>query len=147
MTSNMKNKNAPVSDIMTPSPVTVAPDETLTVIKEIFEEHNFRHIPVCENNKPVGIVSRTDFMLVMMGVPTPDQADGNDNFNALMFDALEVNQIMTENIVSVRPDESIQRVGQIFTQNRFHALPVVENEKLVGIVTTIDVVRYFTEDE
>ncbi len=142
----MRDKNTPITQIMTRNPITISPDQSLTDVKIIFEENSFRHIPVCVEGRPVGMVSRTDFMLVMMGVPSPGESNGNATFNSLMFEALDVNHIMTENIIMIEPNATIGRVGKIFSKNRFHALPVVENDKLLGIVTTIDIVRFFTED-
>ena len=56
-----------------------------------------------------------------------------------------IEQVMARNLVKVTPETSIREVAQILSKSEFHALPVVEGELLVGIVTTTDLIKYLLE--
>lgn len=56
-----------------------------------------------------------------------------------------VEQVMARNLVKVAPDTSIKEVAEILSKKEFHALPVVEDELLVGIVTTTDLIKYLID--
>lgn len=129
---------APVSSLMTghTSLVTVAPEEPLSKVKEIFDTHKFHHIPVVRFREIVGLISKTDFEHFMGGASHYDE----DRFvNNLRLERTPVSEIMTKRLGKVAPDDRINVVLEVFLVNRFHALPVVENGELVGIITPFDI--------
>lgn len=128
------NVFAPVSTIMVTDLVTVNPEATLREVKEIFDNHSFHHIPVVNFRKIVGIVSRTDFDRFVGGLKR-----SNESLDAL--DDTRVEEIMTKGLGKLEPDDRINVALEIFSKNWFHALPVVQNDELVGIVTTQDIIR------
>ena len=129
-------KSAPISSIMTRNVVTVAPEQKLLDVKHIYEKKNFHHhIPVLENEKLIGIISLIDFMYHIKGAGIDD--------NNPVYTELTVKDIMTSNPYSVNPNLSIETAAAEFTKGKFRAIPVVENNILVGIVTTADLIRYY----
>jgi CBS domain-containing protein len=56
-----------------------------------------------------------------------------------------VEQVMAKKLVTVSPDTTIKQVAEILATNEFHALPIVEGELLVGIVTTTDIIKYLID--
>lgn len=129
---------APVSSLMTDHKhlVTISPEEPLSKVKEIFETHKFHHIPVVRFREVVGIVSKTDFEHFMGGASHYEE----DRFvNQLRLERTQVNEIMTKRLGKVAPDDRINVVLEVFLVNRFHALPVVEEDELVGIITPFDI--------
>lgn len=129
---------APVSSLMTDyhQLVTVAPEDSITKVKEIFDTHKFHHIPVVHFREIVGLVSKSDFEHFMGGASHYDE----DRFvNDLRLERTKVSEIMTKRLGKVAPDDRINVVLEIFLINRFHALPVVENNELVGIITPFDI--------
>lgn len=129
---------APVSSLMTDHHklVTVSPEDSLTKVKEVFDNHKFHHIPVVHFREIVGLVSKTDFEHFMGGASHYDE----DRFvNDLRLERTLVSEIMTKRLGKVAPDDRINVVLEVFLINRFHALPVVEDNELVGIITPFDI--------
>lgn len=132
------NTFKPVSAFMSTDLITVAPDESLLRVKEIFEQHSFHHIPVVRFKEIVGIVSKTNFDHFMGGASLV----GNDRFiNDLRLKSTKVQDIMTKGLGKLEPDDRLNVALEIFCMNRFHALPVVQNNELVGILTPYDIMK------
>ena len=134
-------KREPVSHIMTPQPVTVELEQGLPEVIEITRKYHFRHIPVVRKGELVGIISKTDLDRLSFSDYLPNEEDADD----AILDMLSVSQVMTHKPRVVSPSETIYNVAKILSKEEFHALPVVEEKKLVGIVTTTDVIRYMLE--
>ena len=130
------NAYAPISTIMETDLVTVNPEETLLVVKKIFEQHSFHHLPVVRFKKIVGIISKTDFQHFTGGLNHASEQEITD----LLADK-KAEDIMTKGLGKLEPDDRINVALEIFSKNWFHALPVVKNDELIGIVTTQDVIK------
>ena len=137
-------KKEPVSHIMTPQPITVEVNQSIPEVMEVVRKHHFRHVPVVNNGDLVGIISKTDLDRLSFSDYLPEEEDADD----AIVDMLSVSQVMTHKPRVVTASESIYNVAKILSKEEFHALPVVEDhskKKLVGIVTTTDVIRYLLE--
>lgn len=132
------NVLAPVKTIMSKDLITVSPTDKLTVVKEIFDENNIHHLPVVRFKELVGIISKSDFLHFLRGF-SPNDEDRFVNFARLR--AYNAEDIMTKGIAKLDPEDRINVALEIFLVNRFHAIPVVKDEDLVGIVTTYDIIR------
>lgn len=130
------NAYAPISTIMVTDLVTVNPEESLSHVKKIFEQHTFHHLPVVRFRKIVGIISKTDFEHFTGGLN-----HSNDSETQQLLETAKAEDIMTKGIGKLEPDDRINVALEIFSKNWFHALPVVKNDELVGIVTTQDVIK------
>ena len=135
---------APISSLMTEHShlVTVAPEESLTKVKEIFDNHKFHHIPVVHFREIVGLVSKTDFEHFMGGASHYAE---DSLVNNTRLERSTVKEIMTTRLGKVAPDDRINVALEVFLVNRFHALPVVENGELVGIITPFDIMKALSE--
>jgi acetoin utilization protein AcuB len=118
--------------------VTVNPEDSLMHVKEIFETHSFHHIPVVRFHEIVGIISKSDFEHFLGGA-TLYQSDRLLRENRLKREKAE--EIMTTRMGKVESTDRINVALEIFNLNRFHALPVVDNDELVGIITTYDILK------
>lgn len=134
----------PVKTIMTTKLLTVNPMDKLTAVKEVFEKHNIHHIPVVRFRKIVGIISKSDFLHFLRGFNKTEEDRFVDNARLRVYNAED---IMTTNLATVSPNDRINVVLDLFLKNRFHAIPIVENEELVGIVTTFDVIKALAGEE
>ncbi|HOY18881.1 MAG TPA: CBS domain-containing protein [Haliscomenobacter sp.] len=132
------NVLAPVKSIMSTHLITVAPSDKLSLVKDIFDDHNIHHIPVVRYKELIGIISKTDFMHFLQGF-SPNEEDRFVNYARLRSYAAE--EIMTKGLAKLNPDDRINVALEIFLVNRFHAIPVVENDELVGILTTYDIIK------
>ena len=132
-------KSAPISSIMTKNVVCVSPEQKIIDVKHIYEKKKFHHhIPVTEHGKLIGMVSLIDFMYKIKG------AGLNDN-NAI-YNELVVKDIMTYKPYTVSPETSISEVAEEFAKGRYHAIPIVENQAVVGIVSTADMIRFYLKN-
>lgn len=131
-------KNTPIATIMTKDVICVSPEQKIIDIKHIYEKQDFHHhIPVTKDEKLVGMVSLIDFMYRIGGAGLDD--------NAPVYNQLKVHDIMTSNPVALNPSASIEKAAQILKEGNYHALPIVDGDAVVGIVSTADLIRYFME--
>jgi acetoin utilization protein AcuB len=133
-----------VSAIMTTDLVTVNPEDNLLAVKKIFSEHSFHHLPVVRFRKIVGIISKTDFNRFADGV---SHAVEDKLINDSRLERVKAEDIMTKGLGKLDPDDRINVALEIFSHNWFHALPVVENDELLGMVTTQDIIRAILEEK
>ncbi|MEP5612202.1 MAG: CBS domain-containing protein [Cyclobacteriaceae bacterium] len=131
-----------VSQIMTTEVQTVNINNSLQEANNLFKKHHIRHVPVVSGEKLIGILSHTDILRISFGNTFGDEQQGGDE---AIFDMLSINQVMKHSPVTVSPEGTLKEAAEILSDKEFHALPVVENEKLVGIVTTTDIIKYFLE--
>lgn len=130
------NLKAPVSSIMSSNLITVSSTDKLQVAKDLFGEKNIHHLPVLEDDKLVGILSKTDYLYFIR----PLDKDSNEPYlNEIRLKNYTIGEAMTSRVVSTSPKDSIESALEILTENIFHALPVLDNEELVGILTTHDI--------
>lgn len=135
-------RREPVSAIMTQNVQTVNLNDELSDVVDTLKKHKIRHIPVVDGKEVAGIISRTDINRLTFGSLFENQ-EGADEAVLTM---LSVSQVMTARPRLVSIDATIKDVAEIFAQEEFHALPVVdENSALVGIVTTTDIIKYLLE--
>ena len=136
----MKNKE-PVSKIMTKNVIAISKNAKLPEADKLFRKHKIRHAPVVENDKIVGMLSLTDLSRLSFA----DNYDDNRSIDDSIYSMLSVAQIMASNPVKVTSDTIIKEVALLLSNKEFHALPVVDNEQLVGIVTTTDLLKYLVD--
>ncbi len=134
---------APVKTIMSTNLLTVNPADKLTLVKEIFDDHNIHHLPVVRFKELIGIISKTDFLHFLRGF-SPNDEDRFVNYARLR--AYTAEDIMTKGLAKLDPDDRINVALDIFLVNRFHAIPVVKNEELVGILTTYDIIKTLSSE-
>lgn len=138
----------PVSEIMSTKLVTLSPKNTLKDVKEQLESHNLHHLPIVEDGKLVGIVSMTDFLRLSMGATLYEAGEAFDNegLNNVIYESLAVGEVMTKNPAALTPTDTISKAVDLFQLNMFHALPVVENGELKGMISTFDIINYLIKD-
>ena len=134
-------KREPISHIMTKSVVTVNENDDLRKVVEKLKKHNIRHIPVMRNKEVIGIISRTDINRLTFGA----LFEGQEGADEAILDMLTIAQVMTAKPKTISSTTIIRDSAAIFVKEEFHALPVVDNGELKGIVTTTDILRYFLE--
>lgn len=135
-------KNVPVSTIMTSNVVKLNLSDSLTKAESLFKKHNIRHIPVVKGDHIVGMLSYTDLLRISF---VDAVFDDEEIVDSTVYNMFTVEQVMAKNLIKVSPDTFIKEVAEILSQREFHALPVVQNEKLVGIVTTTDLIKYLID--
>jgi acetoin utilization protein AcuB len=127
-----------VGRIMHTDLVTVSPDTTIIKAKDIIAKKQINHLLVVDKNEElVGIVSDRD---IKQSWASPATTLSTHELNYLLRQ-LTVEIIMVRKIVTISPSTTIERAASIMQENRISSLPVIEGEKLVGIITTNDVME------
>jgi CBS domain-containing membrane protein len=137
----MKHK-VPISTIMTKNVVKLSVSDTLTKAETLFKKHHIRHIPVVRDKLVIGMLSYTDLLRISFA----DEVDDDENtIDITVYNMFSVEQVMTKNLTTIFPETTIKEAAEILSKNEFHALPVIENGSLVGIVTTTDLIKYLID--
>ena len=127
-----------VRDIMTSPAVVVTPDTTLPAANALMKERRIRHLPVVENGRLVGIVSRGD--LREASISASINADQYELH--FMLNRLTVGKLMTRKVLTTKPDAAIVDAAEVMTENKVAGLPVVDPEgAVIGIVTESDLLK------
>ena len=128
-----------VAELMTRDIVTLSEEDNLEGIADAMKRYSFRHVPVVDGDRLVGIVSDRDVLrLAMSPLLEPNaQLDTEHGLEEQTF----VARIMTRDPITVGSDASLAEAAELMVVHKIDALPVVEGERLVGIVTSEDVLR------
>jgi CBS domain-containing protein len=113
-----------IREVMTPNPRTVSPDDTIQNAARIMRDEDTGAVPVVENGRPVGMV--TDRDIVVRAV-----ADGG-------LVNRPIRDIVTSNVVCVTPEMSTREANELMSEHQVRRLPVVEGDRIVGIVSLGD---------
>lgn len=134
-----------IKDAMTTQVLAVAPDDLMEKVRDIFEHYNIHHIPVVKHQQVVGMVSREDYFRVINGFM--HRSDKNDSYNDALLRSLLVEEVMSQHVITLTPEDPLAQAADVFRKNAFHAIPIVaEHNILVGIITTYDLInRAFQE--
>ncbi len=126
-----------VRDVMTTDLVTVDPEVPIFQAQKLMREHQVRKLPVVSNDKLVGMVTHDLFMEV-----SPSKATGfSIQEMHYLLTAMKVKEIMDKNPVTVSPDMPFEDALNLGQQKGNTGFPVMENAKLVGIITNGDIIR------
>ncbi len=129
----------PVSRIMTAKVTTVSPTDTMDTVRQLLEKGGFHHLPVVEDRRLVGLISYTDYLRLIRNVFSNNQ---EARVNERILQATLVKDVMTEHLLCLSPNDTVETALRIFKANHFHSLPIVdEHMHLLGIVTTMDLMR------
>jgi CBS domain-containing protein len=135
-------RNEPVSKIMSTNVATVHHGDPVSKVRQIVKERGVHHIPVVNGDQLIGIVSFSDILRVSFG----------DTFNtdertvdATLDHTLKLEDIMAKNPIHLQESATIREAAEILSQGNFHAVPIVHGTKLVGIVTTTDLIKYLLD--
>ena len=127
-----------VQDVMTRDPARVAPGDSIRVAIERMRERNCRRLPVLEQDRLVGIVSDRDLRRATNS-PLVLRERWYDEF---MLDHIPVSACMSENPTTVMPQTPIAEAAEIMRNRKIGGLPVMEGDRLVGIITETDLLDF-----
>jgi len=133
-----------VSDIMTKDLVTVSPRDDMLKAESIFQKYGFHHIPVTDEGKLVGMLSKSDYRFFKRGFGTKPE---DEEAEKLRLKSRLIGEIMVTGLAKLAPDDRINVALEVFKENLFHAIPVVDNDRIVGLVSTLDIIKALALDE
>lgn len=150
-------KETPVSEFMSRDLTAARKDMPLTELVALFKEHKVRGLPVTdEDDRLLGVVTERDIFLKQKGVPfsletvptllgqVVDKADINQ---VELCRQVTVEEVMRENVATVTETDTLEDVGMLMYEERRALVPVVDDEKLVGVVRRIHVLKELYTDD
>ncbi len=130
-----------VRDYMTTSPVTVTPEDSLGEALRLMKEHSIRRLPVMTKGKIAGLVTEQDLMKA-----SPSSATSLSIWEInYLFPKIKIKDIMTKEIFTVTPETILEEAALLMQENQISTLPVLDGDKLVGIITESDIFKAFID--
>jgi CBS domain-containing protein len=127
---------------MTQNPTTLDRNETLDLAESIMNLGRIRHMPVVDDGKVVGIVSQQDLfrsaLLITLGF--------GRKTTSTLIKTIKIKEVMTSKVIAISPDASIKEAARQMIDKKIGCVPVVEGDRLVGIVTETDMLQHVVEN-
>jgi CBS domain-containing membrane protein len=129
-----------VRDLMTSDVFTLFDDDNLELTEDLMKWKNIRHIPVINQEEHlVGLVTKTDFLTVAIS----KLADISPIEERSLYRQLQVHEIMGRKLITTHADTTAEEAAKILIDKKIGCLPVVDEGRLVGIITERDFVKAF----
>lgn len=126
-----------VQDYMSLNPITVDPEDSVGHALELMKKHSIRRLPVIYKEKVVGIVTRQDLLRA-----SPSSATSLSIWEInYLFPKIKVAEVMTRKVITISPESVLEKAALAMKENSISALPVVENDRLVAIITESDIFK------
>lgn len=133
-----------VRDLMSDRVVVVRPSDDLAILRDLMMQHNFRHVPVVEeDDELVGLVSHRDLLRGSL----IEQSDVSPAVEEALLEHVAVREIMVEGVESVGADTDLRDAAETMFENKYGCLPVTEGSRLIGILTESDFVRFMAHGD
>lgn len=130
-----------VRNNMISNPFTISPDQTIPDAHEIMTNHNVRRLPVVKNGKLVGVVSKED---IIQASPSKATTFSMGEITYLLSKT-KISQIMSRNLITISSNALLEEAALLMRDNNVSFLPVVDDGKLVGIITESNIFDAFIE--
>ncbi len=127
-----------IKDVMTKNPITISPDDLVLQAIKVMQEKKIRRLPVIEKGKLVGIVTKHD-LTEALPLKGPSSSIFDLNYE---LSKMKVKDVMKKNPITLSPYTPVEDALRIGQEEKIGSFSVVENSKLVGIVTESDIVRF-----
>ena len=130
-----------VRDIMTAPVHSVDMDDSILNVQKLFERERCHHVVIMKNRRAYGVVSDRDILKVVSPFVGNKMMERPQDLNTLK---IRIHQVMSRNLITITPDESITKAAEKMLRERVSCLPVMgDNGSVVGIVTVRDFVKWF----
>jgi CBS domain-containing protein len=135
-------KNEPIRKLMSTGVISIHHGEPVSQARKIMVESGVHHLPVVSGDALKGIISWSDLLRISFG-----DAFGADEraVDATLDHTFSLEQVMSADVVTVTPQTTVHEAAEILCKGDFHCLPVVDGGKLVGMVTSSDLLKYLAE--
>lgn len=130
-----------VGDVMVKKPITIKKSDSLKKAQDLMVKHSIRHLPIVDDGDLLGIISENDIRGAFVGTKKTGVRFKGTKMPALM----KVADHMTENPLTVFPETHIEDAALLIYKHKIGALPVIKLNKLVGIVSIMDILGIFID--
>lgn len=139
MTGRMKEVR--VSEIMQKNVVTINEETSLRELRDLFGKYDFNAFPVTKDGLLLGVVTKLDLLKTLTTGRNPTIR------GVLNLWAEKVGDIMRKAVVTVKPSDDLMTVADYMVEFKLRSIPVVENKKLVGIISRTDLMPFVIVDD
>ena len=137
-------KNTSITKLMSKEFKLIGINEPLNKAEEILFSNKFKHLPVMKKQKLVGIISKTDIKRMSFA---DELGDSEFEADAEIFKMLTVGQVMINKPFTLTVKATIKDAAKVLSEKEFRSIPILDGDKVVGIVTTKDLVKYLSTEE
>lgn len=135
-------KNEPISKVLTKDVITTHVAHKVSDVRKLFAEHGFHHVPVVSGDELVGLISASD----ILGISVEGVGSDEMSMDAYLDHQFSVEGLMKTNLKTLPEKSTIADAAEVLADGSIHAVPVVNgSNKLVGLVTSTDLIRYLHE--
>jgi len=124
-----------VEELMSSPVYCIHPEDSVAHAKNLFLSKKVGRLVVIEDERPVGIITKTDIAMRLR--------EAEPEWRRRPIDRIPVKLLMTEDLITVTPDEDVEEAAKLMVENEIEGIPVVENDELVGIITSTDMLSYY----
>lgn len=121
-----------VAKYMTTSPLSIGPGQSLETAHKMLRDHQIRHLPVLDGGALVGLLTSRDMNLV-------------EAFETINVNVTKVEDVMATAVYTTSPDAQLDDVCEHMAEHKYGSAVVLQNQKVVGILTTVDICRATAE--
>ena len=136
--STITRKKSVVGDWMCEAVLAVETFDSINVARQLMAKHRINQLPVVEGDKLVGIVIDRDIRDAYPTSMAINRGEAIDRF----ADTITVEEVMTHDVLTVQPETSLLSAVELLRKQRIGSLPVVKQQKLVGIITRSDILEF-----
>ena len=126
-----------VRELMTTDVATIGRNDELTIADDIMKMKRLRHLPVVEEGRLVGMLTQRDLFHAALSTALNFGEKAQKEF----LKTVVVKEVMTEEVLTIDPGADVKEAARLLIEHKIGCLPVVENGKLVGLVTETDLLR------
>lgn len=130
----------PLSQLMSKQVISLDIKEDLNTAEKLMRKNHIRHLPITKDGVLNGMLSLTDLQRISFASAI---SESDQNIDSEIYDMFTIEQIMTHHPLAINVNDGMVKALLIFSEKEFHALPIVDDGKIVGILTTTDVIKYF----
>jgi len=131
-----------IKDIMNYNVISIKPEMPFTQACTLFSNLHFHHLPVTKENKLIGIFTTTDAILAVSRMLAHHKINSATDVNNI----ISITEVMTSTkIITLSPNDDLETAVNIFQKEHIHSVPIVQEGKLVGIITSTDILNKFRE--
>jgi CBS domain-containing protein len=134
-------RNEPVSKIMTSDIATVHTGQKLSEVRRLLANNPYHHVPVVSGDTLVGIVSASDMLRLSLAIYGVDER----TVDAMLDDQHSIDSVMSRNLNTIAAKDTVRSAAELLSGGVYHSLPVVDGDRLVGIVTSTDIIKYLLD--
>jgi len=127
-----------VANWMTESVLAVETFDSINIARQLMAKHRVNQLPVLDNERLVGIVTDRD---LRDAYPTSMMIDRGEEIDRFA-DSVTVEEVMSHDVFTVHPDTPLAKAVGLLRRHRIGSLPVMQNKKLVGIITRSDILEF-----